>query len=443
MTPVAVRKVSQDHLDAGRALARRLFESLAEATATPPGVTRVAYGDGEAYAFDLMAQHAARHGVERRFDAAGNQYLVQPGGDRSRIVLIGSHLDSVPHGGNFDGAAGVIMGLALQASLHAAGRTPPFDLGVVCLRAEESCWFPYSYIGSRTALGRLDAAALDTVKRSDTGRSLAAHMADLGFDPDAVRTGARLYEPAEIVAYIEPHIEQAPTLVAQEVSVGLVTGIRGSFRFRAIKIDGAYAHSGAMPRALRQDAGLAAARFVVSLHDMWDCFEAAGEDLTVTFGEIATNPEAHGFSKVPGEMHLCLDVRSQSAETLRRAEAEVRRRSAAIAAETGCVFDLGQCTTSAPAPLSEPLHALMADAATLAGIRAMTLPSGAGHDAAVYAEAGIPAAMLFIRNRNGSHNPDEAMDMADFDAALAVLDAMLSDPRIAELPRPRLSPSNP
>lgn len=431
--------LSQDHLSVGRALARELFGELARITATPPGVTRVAYGDSEVAAFALMAEHAARYGAEQTFDPAGNQYLVLPGQDRSRVILVGSHLDSVLHGGNFDGAAGVIMGLALQASLAAGGRQPPFDLGVVCLRAEESCWFPYSYIGSRTALGRLDPAMLETVRRSDSGRTLADHMRDLGFDPAAVGKGARRYAPEEIVAYVEPHIEQAPKLVAHNVPVGLVTGIRGAFRFRNIVVSGEYSHSGAMPRPMRRDAGLAAARFIVALHALWDAFEADGEDLTVTFGEIATDPNEHGFSKVPGRVHLCLDVRSQSAEALRRAEDEVRRRAAAISGETGCTIDLGTRSASNPAPLSDPLRAVTAKAAHLAGVKAIAMPSGAGHDAAIYAEAGIPSAMLFIRNENGSHNPDEAMDMADFDAALSVLDAALSDPGLGTLPRPDAS----
>lgn len=434
MTLAGAGGTVQDTLAAGRTLARTLFEALERLTATPPGVTRVAYGDGEVAAFDLAARTAKHWGAEQRFDSAGNQYLVMPGQDRSRTVLIGSHLDSVPHGGNYDGAAGVILGLALQASLAESQKTPPFDLAVVCLRAEESCWFPHSYIGSRTALGRLDPATLD-LARSDSGRSLADHMTDLGFDPEAVRVGARLLEPDDIVAYIEPHIEQGPTLVSRGVPIGLVTGIRGSFRMRTITVTGEYAHSGATPRFVRKDAGLAAARFIVALHQMWDDFEAAGEDLTVTFGEIATDRTAHGFSKVPGKVHLCLDVRSQSPHTLVKAEARVRDIAVSIEQRTGCAIALGALSGSTPSPLSEELRAIMVDGAHLAGVPAISLPSGAGHDAATYADAGIPSAMVFIRNENGSHNPDEAMEMADFDAALAVVHAAVCDPRLGDLPR--------
>lgn len=419
----------------GRALAREWFRSLARRTADPPGVTRVAYGPGEQIAHDLAAESAAAFGAERRVDAAGNQYLIIPGRDRSRVILIGSHLDSVPHGGDYDGTAGVFLGLALLADRVAEERPPPCDLAVICLRAEESCWFPSSYIGSKSALGRLEPDTLYSVTRSDSGQTLAEHMRSLGLDPDAVRKGEALYAPSAIAAYIEPHIEQGPSLVAADAPVGLVTGIRGSVRFRRITLTGAYAHSGATPRALRLDAGLAGARLITTMHGMWDDFEAAERDLTVTFGEIETDPEQHGFSKVPGHLHLCLDMRSADSKALAAAEQGLRERSARVAAETGVAIELGQRTGSDPAPLSPALRDVMADAAAAQGVPAVALPSGAGHDAATYAAAGVPTAMLFIRNENGSHNPDEAMRMADFDAALTVLDAALDDPRLLSAER--------
>lgn len=417
-------------MSAGSDLAVRLFRAIAEVTADPPGVTRVAYGPGEQAAHDLVAEAAIALGAERRIDAAGNQYLVLAGRDRDRVMLVGSHLDSVPHGGDYDGVAGVLMGLALQAELVARGRQPPCDLAVVCLRAEESCWFPHSYIGSRSALGRLDPVVLDAVERSDDRRSLGAHMRRLGFDPDAVRRGARLYDPQRIVAYIEPHIEQGPALVDAGVPLGLVTGIRGSVRYREIAIGGEYAHSGATPRAVRRDAGLAGARLICEMHALWDRFEADGLDLTVTFGEIGTDPVQHGFSKVPGHLHLCLDMRGADPDALTRAEKHLQETAARIAAQTRTTIDLGPRTDSTPRALSAGLLECFADAAVHLGIDSLSMPSGAGHDAATYAEAGVPAAMLFIRNRNGSHNPEEAMDQADFDAGLAVLLAALENPRL-------------
>ena len=412
-------------LGAASALAADLFAELAVQTADAPGVTRVAYGEGEAIAFSLVAEAAAAWSAERTFDAAGNLFITMPGENRERTIQIGSHLDSVPHGGNFDGAAGVLLGIALQAALAGAARLPPFDLTVACLRAEESCWFPHSYIGSKTALGRLDPAVLDNVRRSDTGRSLAEHMRDAGFQPERVRRGERLIEPSRIIAHIEPHIEQAPLLLSEGLPLGIVTGIRGSFRYRDARCFGEYAHSGAMPRALRRDAAVASARLIVAMQALWEALEQAGEDVTITFGEVATDPAQHSFSKVAGELHLCLDVRSQSAATLERVRARLGAIAAEIAAETGTRFEFGALSGSEPALLSEPLNAIIAEACRAAGVPARMMPSGAGHDAATYAQAGVPSTMLFIRNENGSHNPDERMDMADFDQALAVLAASM------------------
>ncbi len=421
--PVKIRS-----LEPAAALAQNLFSRLAEETSDFPGVTRVAYGPGESRANALMAQAASAFNAEIVFDAAGNQFITLPGSDRSRRIVIGSHLDSVPHGGNFDGAAGVILGIAVQAALAEHRIEVPYDLTVACLRAEESCWFPHSYIGSKTALGRLDPAVLDACRRSDTGKSLADHMTEAGFDPAAVRRGDTFLSPQTTVAYIEPHIEQAPLLLSQSLAVGAVTGIRGSFRYRQMRCCGEYSHSGAMPRTLRRDAAIATARLMVSLQDLWERLEAEGADLTVTFGQISTDPLQHSFSKVAGETRICLDVRSQSVDTLARVDAELKTLADEIGKATGTRFELGPRSGSEPARMSDELVALMLDSCERLKIPSRRMASGAGHDAATFAQAGIPSAMLFIRNANGSHNPDEHMDAADFETALAVVFDMLLQP---------------
>lgn len=409
-------------------LAASLFDRLAAETADDPGVTRIAYGPGENFAHRLMAETAAAWKAEVATDAAGNQFVTLPGRDRSRRIVIGSHLDSVPHGGNFDGAAGVILGISVQSALAEHGITPPFDLTVACLRAEESCWFPHSYIGSKTALGRLEPGVVDAVKRSDTGRSLADHMRDEGFDPEGVRNCACFLDPDTTVAYIEPHIEQAPLLLSESLPVAAVTGIRGSFRYREMRCFGEYSHSGAMPRALRRDAAVASARLIAAMQELWERLEAEGEDLTVTFGQLATDPAQHSFSKVAGEVRICLDVRSQSEATLARVQTELARIAAEIGAETGTRFDLGPVSGSQPALMAGDLVDLVLDSCTAMNVPRKTMASGAGHDAATFAQAGIPSVMLFIRNENGSHNPDEHMDFSDFETALSVVFDMMRQP---------------
>jgi N-carbamoyl-L-amino-acid hydrolase len=158
------------------ALAAMLFERLRAGSANPPGITRASYGEGEQMAHDLARATALQLQLEVITDFAGNLYMTLPGRDRSApAVMMGSHMDSVPHGGNYDGAAGVVAGLVALARLRRLGRTPQCDLTVMAIRAEELSWFPAHYIGSRAAFGRLPAEALEAV-RFDTGRKLAAHM---------------------------------------------------------------------------------------------------------------------------------------------------------------------------------------------------------------------------------------------------------------------------
>ena len=297
-------------------LAERLFDELRERTTDPPGITRAAFGAGEEIAHEMMRRTARDLGLEIEVDAAGNLYLTMAGRDPALPAwIIGSHLDSVPHGGNFDGAAGVIAGLSAVAALQAAGVRPARPIIVMAIRAEESNWFPLSYLGSRAAFGLLPAAALDT-PRADTGRTLRDHMADLGFRPEEVAAGKAFLKPDRIHGFIELHIEQGPVLESAGLPVGLVTGIAGSFRYRTARCLGTYGHSGAVPREHRNDAVFALADLITALDAVWAELLAVGQQATITFGQVATDPELHAFSKVPGEVSFCLDVRSLSTDCL-------------------------------------------------------------------------------------------------------------------------------
>jgi N-carbamoyl-L-amino-acid hydrolase len=195
--------------------AARLFAELADVSADTPGVTRASFGPGEAAAHAMIIREAKRIGLEHRTDAIGNLYVTLAGVDPNAPVLMtGSHLDSVPHGGNFDGAAGVLAGLDLLERL-AQGPTPPCDVTLIAIRAEEMIWFPEHYLGSRAAFGLLPPDTPDRVKRSDTGRSLADHMTEAGFDPQSIRDRQPQLDPANIRAFVEVHIEQGPVLVEE------------------------------------------------------------------------------------------------------------------------------------------------------------------------------------------------------------------------------------
>src|SRR6056297_794908 len=201
------------------ALAERLFDELRRRTGATRGVTRPSYGLGEQIAHDMLRREAERLGLRVETDAACNLYATLPGQARGPAVAIGSHLDSVPRGGNFDGAAGVLMGLCVIAGFRAAGIVPPLPLMLMAIRAEESAWFSASYIGSRAAFGQLAAEELDSVRRAGDGVSLGAAIAAAGGDPDRLRAGAAHLDPAGLALFVEPHIEQGPVLVQEGLPI--------------------------------------------------------------------------------------------------------------------------------------------------------------------------------------------------------------------------------
>ncbi|MFE3836243.1 Zn-dependent hydrolase [Pseudogemmobacter sonorensis] len=405
------------------ALAERMFDELLARTGDGPGVTREAFGRGEQIAHDMLAREARLLGLEVTVDAGGNMLVTLPGrAPDGKRVLMGSHLDSVPVGGNFDGAAGVLAGLAVLSGWCKAGLRPRRDVSVIAIRAEESNWFPWSYVGSKSALGLLPAEALE-VKRSDTGRSLRDHMADLGLDPAQVAVGVPQLRPETLAAYVELHIEQGPVLIGADVPVSLVTGIRGSFRYREMKVIGEYAHSGAVPMAWRHDAVVAASELVVFLQQEWERMEAEGHDMTATVGILTTDPAQHAFSKIAGEVSMSIDIRSHDKATLDEMRRRLHLALDRIAAARGVRFETGPLTTSAAALMDGHLLKVFGDAMAEQRLPHHAMASGAGHDAAVFAGAGVPSLMLFVRNQNGSHNPDEAMEMADFDKSVQLLGA--------------------
>ena len=408
-------------------LAQRLFDALRAKTFDGVGITREAYGEREQIAHDLVRAEAEAIGLECKVDHAGNLTMTLPGVDRAaKQVVLGSHLDSVPNGGNYDGAAGVLAGLASVAGMKRAGFRPGRDITVIAVRAEEAgAWFPTSYPGSKAALGTLPADALGLC-RLDTGRSLEAHMREAGFDPDAVRAGKRIMGPDNVAAYLELHIEQGPVLEAEKIPLGIVTGIPGSRRLRNARVLGEYNHSGTTPRRYRADAAIALAELAYRVDEHWAMLETQGHAMVVTFCVLGTTEEA-GFTKIAGEARFQLDVRSVNPASVDALYAELHRLVAAIAARRGVRFLLDGLGGSDGAAMNADVQAGVARAADVLGVRHRHMASGAGHDAAAFAQAGIPSGMIFVRNQNGSHNPHEAMRMEDFSAATAVMQRWAAD----------------
>jgi N-carbamoyl-L-amino-acid hydrolase len=254
----------------------------------------------------------------------------------------------------------------------------------------------------------------------DTGRTLEDHMRDLGFDPATVRAGKGVLSAANTAAYVELHIEQGPVLDMEQISVAVVTGIPGSRRLRSARVVGEYNHSGATPRRYRRDAAIALAELAHRLDEHWASLETQGHRLVCTFCVLATTADA-GFTKIPGEARFQLDVRSVEPASVDAMFVELRRLVDQIAARRGVRFELGEEGGSLPSPMDAGVQQGLLRAAESLGIAHRIMPSGGGHDAAAFAQAGVPAGMLFVRNQNGSHNPHEAMRMEDFAAGCAVL----------------------
>ncbi|MGD9802252.1 MAG: Zn-dependent hydrolase [Hyphomicrobiaceae bacterium] len=399
-----------------------LFDELREGSLDPigPGVTRDTFGAGEQFAYRVIEAQAQALGLERRYDHAANLFMTLPGRDRSRPrITMGSHLDSVGNGGNFDGAAGVIAGLVATRALKSLGIEPACDVMTIATRAEESVWFEVSYIGSRSAFGVLPDGALEA-RRRDTGRTLAEHMAECGADIEAVRRGVASLTAKDIAAWVEVHIEQAPQLVEAGISTAIGTGVPGNFRYPGIVIHGEWAHVG-LPRRFRHDAVLAASDFALGLDEIWKAADAAGRPMAFTIGRFFTDAQEHALTKVAGQMTLSLDVRAYDRAHLANLEAQVLALAKAIEVNRGVKFDLGQRASADVAPSDPTLMQALTQAAHEIGIPTMPLASPASHDTATFTVAGVPSCMLFVRNQNGSHNPHEAMEIADFLDTASVL----------------------
>jgi N-carbamoyl-L-amino-acid hydrolase len=404
-------------------LAATLFGALDAATRQGAGIVRDSYGSGEQAAHDIIRHAAERIGLDCRQDAIGNLFMRERGQDAAKPgIIIGSHLDSVPQGGNFDGAAGVVAGLCALEALRRRSQPLPCDVTVMAIRAEESAWFDIPYLGSAGAFGLLNPTVLD-IRRSDSGMTLAETLARCGFDAEAIRTGRRMLDPARVRAYLEVHIEQGPELVEEGLPAAVVSGIRGCLRFRSARCIGAYAHSGALSRRHRADAVAATTALLHHMNSYWAQIEAGGDDLVLTCGELFTDPAMHGPSKIAGEVRFAVDIRGLTDSAMQAAAAELREAARRIELEYRVRFELGGTSYSPPAIMDGRLRRSLLALCD----PPYEMASGAGHDAAVFSKLGIPSAMIFVRNRNGSHNPDEAMTIDDFGAATSLLTHLLLD----------------
>jgi N-carbamoyl-L-amino-acid hydrolase len=397
-------------------MAEKLFADVRALSFDGVGVTRESYGRGESATADCLRAFAEQEGLEVHADRAANLVFRLPGtASAQSVAWAGSHIDSVPQGGNFDGLAGVVAGLLCLVAQKRGGAPSPsaLPLEVLAFRGEESAWFGKAYMGSGALFGKIGEADLSLQQRT-TGATMADCMRDCGADVDAIRAQQTLFDKARVKAYIELHIEQGPVMIARKLPLAVVSGIRGNVRHNRIVCHGDAQHSGVVPRWLRHDAMFAVADLIMRIDEHWRVLLERGTDLVVTAGVVSTDPAEHSISRIPGQVSFSFEARSKSRDTLEAFYQLMRAECASIERERGVRFEFDRRLLSEPATMDSGIRGVLSDAC--AGLDAAfdVIPSGAGHDASLFANAGIPSGMLFVRNQNGSHNPHEAMDIEDF-----------------------------
>lgn len=409
-----------------RPLAEKLFSDVRDLSFDGVGVTRESYGKGETAAADCLREFARKHGLAVYNDRAANVvFSLRQTEDAKAVSWTGSHIDSVPQGGNFDGYAGVVAGLLCLIEQTRSGIAYPQPLEVVAFRGEESAWFGKAYMGSGALFGKIGPADLALRQRA-TGETLADCMRACGADVDAIAAQQLLFDKARVKAFVELHIEQGPVMIARQLPLAVVSGIRGNVRHNRIVCHGDAQHSGVVPRWLRHDAMFAVADLIMRLDEHWRVLLERGTDLVVTTGIVGTDPAEHSISRIPGHVAFSLEARSKSNDTLEAFYQLMQAECAAVARERGVRFEFDRRLLSEPATMDSAICNLLSQACTEQGTTHETIPSGAGHDASLFANAGIPSGMLFVRNQNGSHNPHEAMDMGDFMLGVQALHTALA-----------------
>ncbi|MCW3014412.1 MAG: Zn-dependent hydrolase [Solirubrobacterales bacterium] len=388
--------------------AARLTERLAELAtiSTPgPGVSRLAFGPLERAAHERVAGWGSKDGARVEVDAAGNTVMVYAEGEP--YLLIGSHLDSVPAGGRYDGAAGVVAALEVARAV-----APELGLGlrVVAFSAEEGARFGRPCLGSELATGASPDGLLDVLRDTD-GRTAIEVARESGLDPTGCVAWAA--EPA-VAAFVELHIEQGRVLEREGVRLGVVDVVAGATRL-AVELTGRPEHSGTTPMDGRLDALTAMAEVVLAV-------EATGRATrhgVATVGHLEVVPNS--ATTVPGAVRAVVDVRDIDAGRQATAVADVRAAIAAIAAARGIGATIAVLADRPPVMLSAWARRALAEACTARGLPFRVLPSGAGHDAAVLALT-APAAILFVPTPQGrSHSPDEQCDVVDLAVACEVM----------------------
>lgn len=387
---------------------QRLNDWLTELSgigATPDGgVTRFALTDADWAARDWLVHQASRHGLAHRLDAAGNLFIYVPEWQGKPVLLAGSHLDTVPNGGRFDGALGVLAALASLIELRQSALPLQQAVEVAVWTEEEGSRFPGGLVGSRAFIGELPAAELAGADAD--GISLAAALRNRGLDPDQA---LRLSEQrGDLAGYLELHIEQGGVLERSGLQIGVVTGIVGIRRYDVV-VNGQANHAGTTPMALRRDALTAAAEMVLWTEQTLRT--RPNSQAVATVGKLTVHPG--GVNVVPGRVEFALEVRDIDSAVMDQLAEQLLSGFERVAANRELRLHWQQSANVIPAPLHPAMRQAVLKAAEALGCCFIEMPSGAGHDAQHLAHV-CPTGMIFVPSRGGiSHSPHEYTSPAD------------------------------
>jgi allantoate deiminase len=387
------------------------IEVLGAISDEPSRLTRTFGSPAMRRANDRVAGWMREAGMETREDALGNLFG-RHAGDRpdARILLLGSHLDTVRDAGKFDGSLGVLVAIACVQQLQQAGTRLPFAIEIAGFADEEGVRFQTTYLGSKVLTGDLRREELAI--QDAAGITLAEAIRQFGGNPQGIAAERR--DPDKLLGYVEAHIEQGPVLEQQGLGVGVVTAIAGQTRARLI-FTGRAGHAGTTPMDLRRDALCAAAEFVLEAERL----ARSSPGLVATVGQIGAQPGASNV--IPGEVALSLDVRHAVDAARDQAVARLQAWANHRASERKLKLDWQPVQTTTAVTCDARLSDLLAASVERRQGRAVRLASGAGHDAAVIATI-APVTMLFVRCKDGlSHHPDELATLEDIGLAVSVL----------------------
>ncbi len=371
------------------------------------GLTRPSFGEADRRARDWLTARMKEAGLRVRLDEAGNLWGRIEGDGPS--VVAGSHLDTVPEGGMFDGALGVLGSLECLQSIREKGLPHRRAVEMVAFSDEEGSFF--SFLGSRACLGLVDPEELTAAINVD-GRPLAEAMTEAGLELGRISLAQR--DPADISAYLELHIEQGPFLEFKGVPIGIVGSIVGIVNYWAT-FTGRAGHAGTTPLSMRRDAFLGAAEFALKANDLVRSYGRG----VVTVGDVKVAPGA--FNIVPQEARLALEFREASADGLMKMNREIINLGRDIARRRGLAFIPRPVSWDDPVRLSEEVEQILKAEADALGYAWRSMDSGAGHDAQVLAQK-TRVGLIFIPSLGGrSHCPEEDSRWPDMEKGAQLL----------------------